>query len=324
MKQILQTAFGKPAEVVSLVDVEYEPPNAGEVIVDVQASPINPADLLRLTGQHAYPAPLPSVPGIEGVGIVREVGADVTDVQAGSLVLLPFGGCWTQVYRTSARQVVPLPDGIDVLQASMLGVNPVTSASLLTAFRELQPGDWVIQNAANSAVGKLIVKFAATRKLRTANIVRREAVAAELVALGADVVLVGDDDLARRAAAATGGAPIMLGLDAIAGEASGKLLSCLAEGGTLVVYGLLSAQPVQLPAAPMVFFDYTIRGYSRLRTLHKMGREQMLKVFSSLANMVISGELYTPVEAVYPVGQIRNALEHTEQAGRDGKIVLTF
>jgi NADPH:quinone reductase-like Zn-dependent oxidoreductase len=324
MKQILQTAFGKPAEVVSLVDMEYEPPNAGEVIVAVQASPINPADLLRLTGKHAYAAQLPSVPGIEGAGIIQEVGADVTDVRAGDTVLLPFGGCWTQIYRTSAQSVVPLPDGIDLLQAAMLGVNPVTAAGLLTAFGDLQPGDWVIQNAANSAAGKLIVKFAATRKLRTANIVRRETVAAELVALGADVVLVGDDDLARRAAAATGGAPIMLGLDAIAGESSGKLLACLAEGGTLVVYGLLSGQPVQLPAAPMVFFDYTIRGYSRLRMLHKMGREQMNKVFAWLAAMVLRGELYTPVEGVYPVGQIRNALDHAEQAGRDGKILLTF
>lgn len=324
IKQALQTALGKPSEVVQVVEAESRSPGANEVSITVKASPINPADLLRLTGTHAYPPPLPSVPGIEGVGVVAAVDPDVSGLSPGDIVLLPYGGVWAEQCIRHVDQVVPLPPGIDLLQASMLGVNPMTAAGMLSTFRELQAGDWVIQNAANSAVGKLIIQFAAKRGIHTVNIVRRDSLIPELQALGADVVLVGEADLAQRVATATGNAEIHLALDAIAGNSSGQLVQCLAESSTLVVYGLLSGEPVQLPAAAMVFRDITVTGFSRIRALASIGHEQARAMYWELAEMVLSGEIHTEITATYPLDQIREALDHADQESRGGKVVLVF
>lgn len=137
---------------------------------------------------------------------------------------------------------------------------------MLTQFVELKPGDWLMQNAANSAVGKLIVRLAALKGIRTLNLVRRESLVGELKALGADGVLVGEENLTERVKGHLEGHSLRLALDAIAGESSGRMLECLGPGGVLVVYGLLSNQPAQLPAAKLVFGDVSVTGFSRLGT----------------------------------------------------------
>lgn len=324
IKQVVQTAIGKPSEVVKVVEADLRSPNANEVAIAMKASPINPADLLRLSGTHAYVPDLPSVPGIEGVGVVEAVGAGVAKLAVGDVVLLPYGGAWTERCIRSIDQVVPLPAGIDWLQASMLGVNPMTAVGMLTAFRDLKPGDWIIQNAANSAVGKLVIQNAAKRGIRTVNIVRRESLIPDLKQLGADVVIVGTTDFAPQVAAATNHAEIHLALDAIAGQASAQLVQCLAESSTLIIYGLLSGDPVQLPAAAMVFKDITVTGFSRIRMLSKLGRDRAQAMYWDLAQMVISGELKTAITATYPMTQIQAALTHADQPGRDGKVAIVF
>ncbi len=324
MKRAVQIGIGKPSEVVILEDFTPSAPADNEVLVAVQASPINPADLLRLTGQHAYKPILPSTAGIEGVGIVEAVGQAVTDVRRGDVVLLPYGGVWTQRYLCPSAHVVPLPPEINLLQASMLGVNPVTAAGLLNNFRQLADGDWLIQNAANSAVGRILIQLAAKRGIHTVNIVRRESLVADLEALGADVVLVGEDDLPQRVADATRGAAIHLALDAIAGNASGRLAACLAENSTMVIYGLLSGEPVALPAAQMVFGNLTVTGFSRLRVLSQMARADLVTMYHELAAMVMRGELYTHIERTYPLAEVKAALDHAEREAREGKIVLSM
>lgn len=152
------------------------------------------------------------------------------------------------------------------------------------------------------------------------NIVRRESLVADLEALGADVVLVGEDDLPQRVADATRGAAIHLALDAIAGNASGRL----AENSTLVIYGLLSGEPVALPAAQMVFGNLTVTGFSRLRVLSQMARADLVTMYHELAAMVMRGELYTHIERTYPLAEVKAALDHAEREAREGKIVLSM
>jgi NADPH:quinone reductase-like Zn-dependent oxidoreductase len=319
MKRVRFSRFGKPSEVVEVVDVEQPQRGPADVLVRMLASPINPADELLISGNHASRPPLPAFAGIEGVGEVVEAPT----LSRGTRVILPPGaGTWTEYLVMPEASLVPVPRELDVVQAAMLGVNPAT-AWLLLELANLSAGEWLIQNAASSAVARLIIRLARARSVRTVNVVRRPEAIATLQELGADATLVGEDDLPARVRAATGGAPLRWALDAIAGPSAGVIATCLAPGGTLVTYGLLSYAPVQIPASLMVFGDITCRGFSRYGAVARMGPDAAREMYTRLAQLVLDGTLRSEVEATYPLVHVRDALAHSERGGRAGKIVLT-
>src|SRR5215472_1627909 len=243
MKRIDLTAYGTPQEVASCVEVpDVGAPGPGEVVFDVLAFPINPADVSFCRGSYRLRPPLPATPGAEGLGRVVSVGAGVTEVKSGDLVINMQRENWAQSRRVKAEDAVPIPAGLDLAQAAMLRINPPTALLLLEDHVALKLGDWVIQDVANSAVGRHIIVLAKARGVRTINVVRRDDVAADLRDLGADVVLKDGPDLAERARAATGGSPIRLGIDAVSGEACKRIGDCVADGGVVVSYGSMSGQ----------------------------------------------------------------------------------
>src|SRR6478735_5316114 len=197
MKQVLIDSYGRPWEVARCAEVpDVGEPAAGEVVFDVLAFPINPADMWFCKGSYRLKPPLPATPGAECVGRVTAVGSAVTHVRQGDLVINLQRENWTQRRRVKGDDAIPLPAGIDLRQAAMVRINPPTAQLMLSDFVDLKPGDWVIQNVANSAVGRLLTVQAHQRGLRTVNVVRRAELAEELKVLGADVVLVDGDDLA--------------------------------------------------------------------------------------------------------------------------------
>jgi trans-2-enoyl-CoA reductase len=219
-----------PQDVIEAVEFEAPPLVVGQVLLEVVAAPINPSDLLTLTGEYGDLPALPAIGGREGVGRVAELGPDASEPAVGQLVLLPRGsGTWSTHVVAVATQLQPLPHEADPLQLSMMTINPPTAALLLSEFVSLQPGEWVIQNAANSAVGLYLVQLARYRGYRTVNVVRREDAADVVQEAGGDVVLLDGEDLTRRVAAAIDGAQIRLGIDAVAGAATGHLADCLCE-----------------------------------------------------------------------------------------------
>src|SRR5438874_3874429 len=220
MKKIEIIAYGAAEEVAHCIEAPaLGDPGPGEVVFDVLAFPINPADVSFCRGSYRLRPELPATPGAECVGRVAAVGAGVTHVRPGDLVVNMQRENWVQRRRIRGDDAIPVPAGLDLAQAAMLRINPATARLLLEDHVALAPGDWVIQDVANSAVGRHLIVLAKARGVRTVNVVRRDDVAAELRALGADVVLRDAPDLAERAEAATGGAPIRLGMDAVAGEA---------------------------------------------------------------------------------------------------------
>jgi NADPH:quinone reductase-like Zn-dependent oxidoreductase len=321
-RRIVFTAFGAPQEVVRRVDQDLPPVGPRDVRVAVRASPINPADLLLITGRHAARPSLPSPVGIEGAGVVEEVGTQVEAVAPGDLVVLPPGGNWADQVVCAAEAVFRLPADLDPIQASMLSVNPMTAHGLLTTIVPLGAGDYLVQNGAASAVGRLVIRLARARGIRTVNIVRRAGQVAELEKIGAHAVLVGDEDLRKRVAEVTGGAPVALGLDAIAGAASERLSASLSDGATLVTYGLLGADVIHAPAARIVFGGLHLKGFSRLGWLRSLERSALQELYLSLAAAVHAGDCTSDVEATYPFDQVHRALAHAEAAERRGKIVL--
>jgi NADPH:quinone reductase-like Zn-dependent oxidoreductase len=310
MRGIQLTAHGDPSEVVELVDVpDVGAPGPDEVVIDVEASPVEPTDLYMIAGVYGYLPPLPHLLGAEGVGRVSAVGRDVKHLREGDRALVPLlGNAWVNRVKTSAPWLRPLPDG-DTNQLSMLGINPPTAYLLLTEFVQLKPGDWVIQNGANSSVGRAVIPIAKARGIRTVNVVRRAEIFDELKALGGDVVLVDGPDLPRRVAEATGNAKVSLALDGVGGSATQRLLDSIEAYGTVVVYAAMSGEPSSVAGPPLIFQGQSIRGFWIVNWLKAQTNfDKVTAVYQELAPMVASGALSFPVAGEFSLEQYPEAL----------------
>ena len=312
-----------PQASIAAVDFSLPPLTDGQVLIKVLAAPINPSDVLTLTGVYGMLPPLPAVGGNEGVGIVAELGPGVTSPAVGQTVLLPVGGgTWSTHMVAEAKKLMPLPNGIDPLQLAMMTVNPPTAHLMLKEFVDLQPGDWVIQNAANSGVGEYLIQLAKIRGLKTVNIVRRESAVAAVKAMGGDIVLVDGGGLAKQVAAVTNGAKIRLGIDAVGGHSTDNLANCLAEGGVLVNYGMMSGESCVVSPSAFVFRDVTLRGFWLALWFRKATPPQQMAVFGELAKLIATGKLTARVQATYDVSQIKEAVAAAAAGERDGKILI--
>lgn len=322
LKAEYKTRGPVPQDVIEAVEFELPAVAAGQALVKVLAAPINPSDVLTLTGEYGMLPPLPAIGGNEGVGQVLEVAADVTGLAPGQTVLLPVGcGTWRTHLIAEARQLIPLP-GADPQQLAMLTVNPPTAYLMLRDFVDLQPGDWVIQNAANSGVGGYLIQLAKIRGLKTINVVRRDSAVATVQAEGGDVVLVDGPDLARRVREATGGAPVKLGIDAVGGASTDHLAASLAEGGVLVNYGRMSGEPCQVSPGSFVFRDVTLKGFWLARWFRQATPQQQMQLFGELIQLIANGKLKARIAATYDISRIKEAVAAAAGGERDGKIVL--
>jgi len=323
VKQVVLERYGAPADAVRCVESpDPGAPAPGEVVFDVLAFPINPADLSMCRGTYRLRPPLPAGIGAECVGRVTAVGDGVALVKAGDLVINLQRENWTQRRRVAADDVIPVPPGLDRLQAAMLRINPPTARLLLTDLVELRPGDWIIQNVANSAVGRFVIRLGRAGGVRTVNVVRREALGAELAPLGADVCVVDGPDLADRVKAATGGASIRLGLDAVSGQATARISTCVGERGVVCNYGSMSGEDPVMPRSKLIGEGQSLVGFILGRALAPRSRAEVRAIYGELAEQVRAGLLTAPLEQIYPIEEIRAAVTHAEQGGRRGKILV--
>jgi NADPH:quinone reductase-like Zn-dependent oxidoreductase len=323
MKQAVLDKYGPPEEGVRCIDVpDVGAPGAGEAVFEVLAFPINPADISMCRGGYRLRPTLPATPGAECLGRVTAVGAGVTDIEAGDLVVNLLRENWTQKRRVKADDLLPVPAGVDTLQGAMLRINPATAQLLLSDVVDLKPGDWVIQNVANSAVGRLVIGLARARGIKTMNVVRRESLFAELSALGADACVVDGPELAAMVKEKTGGAPIRLGLDAVSGRATARLSACVGEGGVVCNYGSMSGEDPVMARASLTGNRQKLVGFILGGALATRSLPQVRALYGDLARQVVNGTLSAPVEKVYPIEDIKAALVHAQRPERTGKILV--
>jgi NADPH:quinone reductase-like Zn-dependent oxidoreductase len=216
----------------------------------------------------------------------------------------------------SARGLSPLPPDVDPQQLAMLGINPPTAALLLSEYIDLKPGEWVVQNAANSGVGRWVIAFAKTRSLKSVNIVRRRELVAELEAIGGDVVVVDSPDVPERIKAAVGQAELRLALDGVSGPATGMLAATLSPRGTLVSFAAMSGGPMSINPLDVVFKPLTVRGFW---LGHPEFAAKIAPAIVQAAAMIASSQVHIPVAATYPLSAIKDAVAHVQ---RGGKILL--
>jgi NADPH:quinone reductase-like Zn-dependent oxidoreductase len=322
MQAIQIEAFGNPAEVMKVVEIpDVGAPAKGEVVIALEASPINMSDLLMISGRYGHRPKLPSVMGTEGVGRVVAVGSGVKHLKQGDRTLVPYPApAWAERIKADASRLRPLPGG-DIHQFAMLGINPPTAYLMLTDFVTLPSGSWVIQNSANSGVGRALIPIAKSLGLKTVNVVRRDDVVAEIKAVGGDVVLVDGPDLAKRVAAETGKAPIALAADGVGDISTANLLECLAEKGVHVFYSMMSGKPPVVSARQLIYRDISMRGFWLANWFRDAEPDQITEMYDRLTPLVASGAISAPIAGTYCFAEIAEAVAVASKTR--GKVLLT-
>ena len=316
------TAFGKPADVLSLEERARPRPAKGEILLEMLAAPVNPADLNVIEGKYGELPDLPAIMGNEGVGRVIGLGAGTNGFSVGDLVLPMRRGTWTQFMLAGAAMAVQLPRKMNAFQAAMLTINPVSAWGMLTNFVRLQRGDWIVQNAANSAVGRCVIQIARSRGWKTLNVVRRSDVIDDLKALGADEVVLEGRDLRESAAELCGACRPRLGLNAVGGASALNLANALSDSGVLVTYGAMARQPLKIPNGLLIFRNVQFQGFWASRWLRSLPSARSAKMWDSLASLSMRGKMRVPIHRVFPLSELLSAVQEAAIEKRNGKVLL--
>ena len=325
VRVICHHEYGSPEEVARIEAWDLPTIAPNEVLVEMKASPINPADINRLEGRYPIRSPLPAIAGNEGAGIIAQIGSDVSNLRVGQPVIsLDRVGNWCEAYVAEANSLIPLPNDIPLEQAAMLSVNPPTAWRMLEGFVDLKPGDWVIQNAANSGVGRAVIQIARLRGLKTVNLVRRKDLIPELEAEGADIVVTDEMPLSKQIRDLTGNADAPLGLNAVGGESASEIAKSLSDRGTLVTYGAMGLQPLQMSNSLLIFKDLCFRGFWINAWYKRADTREIHEMFDELIPLTTSGKLTIPVDKTYPLTDVKDALVHACQSSRKGKVLFVM
>ena len=215
-----------------------------------------------------------------------------------------------------------MPDGVPDEVAAQLVAMPFSAVSLLDTLG-LEPGDWLVQNAANGAVGRLLAQLAPARGISVVGLVRRSAGVDELAGQGIGNIVATDDEGWRdRVTELTGGTSIRVGVDAVGGVASGQMLSLLAENGTLVVFGAMASPVMEIPSGDVIFKQATVKGFWGSRVSATMAPEDRARLMGEVFARLRDGVITLPVEASYGFDDIARASRANFDAGRISKIML--
>ncbi|MEM9181970.1 MAG: zinc-dependent alcohol dehydrogenase family protein [Pseudomonadota bacterium] len=325
MRAMRQNDFGAAADVVELVESPDPEPGPGEVLLRVEAAAMHLADVKFVTGESGFKFfGVPRWMGEEGVARVEVLGSGVEGWQVGDRAFVPRGvGAFRDCACVAATDLMRAPEG-DADQLALTMVNGLTAFLLLEDYTRAQPGEWIIQNGANSSCGRYLVALARMKGVKTVSLVRRAELIDELTPLGADVVLVdnGDpNDMATQVGEATGGSAVVAGIDCVAGPATVTIARCVAQGGRVINYGFMTGEPCQMAFHDLFLREVTLEG---MNMKHGYSSEELLEIYQRLAGLIASGELRAAIAGTYPLDQFLDAYAHQRQTGlnRQGKIII--
>ena len=327
MRAIVCPRWGEPDQVLEVRDVPAPVCGPGQVRVRMLASPINPSDLFMVRGQYGYQPPLPCTPGFEGVGVVEEGRGILGWRVRGKRVAVLNGtsGNWAEQVVIPARQAVPVPDSMSDEQAATFFVNPASALVMTRHVLAVPAGAYLLQTAAGSALGRMVIRLGKKHGFHTINVVRRHEQAEELRRLGADaVVLFPEESIAARVMEITGGRGAACAIDAVGGETGSACVEALAPGGRLLLYSSLSGQPLRIDPRALMTADRRVEGFWLSVWVKRQNPLRMLSLFRQIKALMAEGIATTEIGATYGLDQIRDAVRHADQPGRGGKVLLRF
>lgn len=328
MKAVVFERFGEPSQVLSIRDVPIPEPGPGQVRVRMIASPVNPSDLMVVRGTYGVLPQLPATPGFEGVGVVDKVGPGLNLIGRLALgkrvtVINDRGGNWAEYAVINARQARPVPTDLPDEQVASFFVNPATVLAMVRKVLQVPRGAWLLQSAAGSELGRMIIRLGKHDGFRTLCLVRRPEAVAELKALGADAVLcTAEGSVEERVRAVVGGDGVRYALDPVGGETGSQVFRCLGAEGRMLVYGTLSGEPLQIPPRLMISGKRVLEGFWLGHWMRDRSIPQALSLFGEIGRLIRSGVLATQVGPAFPLEQITEAVTEAERPGRPGKVLL--
>ncbi|TWG92618.1 NADPH:quinone reductase-like Zn-dependent oxidoreductase [Nocardioides sp. J9] len=323
MRAVMHHEFGDPTRVLTVEDVAVPEPGPGEVRVRTLLAAVHNHDLWTIRGSYGFKPDLPARAGTEAVGVVEALGEGVAGLEVGQRVASGGSfGAWAEHFVARAGGLLPVPDAIPDEVAAQLVSMPFSAIALLESL-DLQPGDWLVQNAANGAVGRMVAQLGAARGVNVLGLVRRADAVDELAALGIGQVVATDgDDWRDRVQEIAGGAPVAVGVDSVGGRASGEVLSLLAENGLLVVFGAMQSPTMELSSGDLIFKQASVRGFWASTVARTMPAEQRNALYAELAQRIGDGSLTLPVDRIVALEDVRDAAAANAEPGRSGKVLL--
>jgi NADPH:quinone reductase len=328
MKAAVFESFGEPSEVLTIREVPDPTPGRNEVRVRMIASPINPSDLMVVQGRYGVLPSLPATPGFEGVGIVDEVGPGLLGrfVKGKRVVAInSAGGNWAEYAIIPARQARPVPDDIPDEQAAAFFVNPASVIAMARHVLAVPKGAWLLQSAAGSTLGRMIIHLGRHDGFKTLNVVRRREAMDELKALGADAVISSaDGPIDEQVRRLTGGDGVLHAIDPVGGETGTQVFRSLGPGGRLVLYGTLSGEPIQVDPRLVISGPRRIEGFWLGHWMRQRSIPAALLLFREIAALIRLGVLRSEIGEVYPLADIKKATRDSGAIARQGKVLLKF
>jgi NADPH2:quinone reductase len=325
MRSLIHDSFGEPEDVLRLTEEDVPEPSEGQVRIRVVLSPVHNHDIWTIRGTYGFVPDLPAHAGTEVLGTVDALGPDVSGLVLGQRVVSGTSfGTWSEYVLIDAAGAIPVPDQLSDDSAAQLVSMPFSAISLLD-FLDLHEGDWLIQNSANGAVGRILAQLAKARGIHVIGLVRRDDAVAQLASEGiTDVLSTEEPDWQGKVLEITGGIPISVGLDSVGGQSTADLVSVLGEGSTLVCFGAMGDPTMTIPSGPVIFKDITVRGFWGSKISQEMNPGKKSELFGELITRISEGSVTLPVEGIFDASDFREAMISSMSSGRTGKVLLRF
>ncbi|PRY75013.1 NADPH:quinone reductase-like Zn-dependent oxidoreductase [Yoonia maritima] len=324
MRAVIHDTFGEPADVLKPADVETPAPAAGELLIKTTLSPIHNHDLWTIRGNYGYKPELPgAIGGSEAVGVIDAVGDGVDDAMIGQRVAIAgVHGTWAEYFVAPAAGVLPLPDVISDSLGAQLIAMPFSAISLLETLKATK-GDWIIQTAANGAVGKIMNVLAKARGINLLNLVRRPQAAQELADMGIENVLVTTDaDWKEAASAIVGTSGAVSAIDSVGGDLANDLTDLLAVDGELVVFGTATGAPLTLSSGTLIMKHIAVKGFWGSRVSADLPEEDRKRLITELVTLAATGKLTLADGGSFGLDAVTDAIQAALKPGRKGKVMI--
>ncbi|MEU8467304.1 zinc-dependent alcohol dehydrogenase family protein [Streptomyces sp. NPDC029006] len=343
MRAIVAVEAGEPTDVLRLESRPVPTPDAGQALIRVKATPVHASDLHVLRGRYGFTPEFPAVGGhMECVGRIAALGPGTEGLKAGERVVAavvpavpgpPTAGTWQEYLVAGTHRLLSVPEHLSDSSACQLAVNPLTALLLVTRELEVQPGEWLLQTAAGSTVGRLVIQLSRHLGIRTINVVRRRAAVEEIKALGGnEVICTEDEDLVQRVTEIAGPAGVRKAVDCVAGAVGAQVSRALAPGGQAVVYGALSthrqtdpaALTIPLQARSVIYETKTVRGFWLNRWFGTASSEDALRALAQVRGLVADEVLSIPQGQPFPLEDFAEAVALAEAPAHGTKPLFVF
>lgn len=334
MRSVVADTVGEPSEVLHLEARPVPEPGPGQVRIRVAAVPVHASDLHTIRGRYGFTPEFPTVPGIESVGVIDELGSGTDGLTVGQRVItVGVRGTWQEYVVADVERILPVPVGMSDSTAAQVLSNPLTAVILTSDELDVRPGEWLLQTAAGSIVGRSVIQLGAHAGFKTLNVVRRRSAVEDILALGGTAVIcTEDEDLRERVAAITGRDGVSKAIDCVGGQVGADVSRALAPHGELIVYGALSTHrqtdpdklAIPIFARSLIYETKIVRGFWLLRWFTETPRDRMTATIDRTLRLVVSGALRVPEGRPIPVERFGEAVDLAEAPAHEGKPLLVF